>query len=94
MKKQLIVIVTAFVLLSVAVYAHGLDNKEVSSEKNKEFSIEDMNDMHKIMMESLEPELKQQRDNEHDGCISQFNKEEDNRNSIFGEMMNWGSMMS
>jgi hypothetical protein len=88
MKKQIIGILVALLVLSVAVYAH-----ETNDEKDSEVTdIDKMNETHEIMTEGLEPVLKQQMNVMHEGCISQFNKDRDDRNSMMGGgMMDWDS---
>ena len=77
-------VVAALLILSVAVYAHESLESERENGRGM-FSMmggmmgfEGMDKMHEEMTSGLDPELKSQMDEMHEGCINSFSK---NKNS-------------
>lgn len=78
-------VLSALLLLSVAaVYAHT-DSQERTESFAGMIDIKEMDEMHDLMTEGLDPELKEQMDIMHDGCTSHF-KEQGDDERYMGEV--------
>jgi len=100
-------VLSALLLLSVAaVYAHTGSQENTPSTQSFDgmmLDANEMDEMHDLMTEGLDPELKEQMDIIHDGCTSHF-KSQGNNEEYMGEvnmmagrsfngMMGMGGMM-
>jgi Spy/CpxP family protein refolding chaperone len=80
--KNILSVFAALLLLTVAaaVYAHGAEDTSDSSDNSRwnmmghMMSLEDMDEMHESMTEGLDPELKAQMAQMHEGCTSSFRR--------------------
>lgn len=97
-------VLSALLLLSVvAVYAYTGSKENIESFDGMMMDVEEMDDIHDLMTEGLDPELKEQMDIMHDGCTSQFKKQGNNEKYMgevnmmtgrtFNEMMGMRGMM-
>ena len=79
-------VLSALLLLSVAaVYAHTGSQENTRSSTGWMMDVDEMDEMHDLMTEGLDPELKEQMDIMHDACTSHF-KEEGNNEEYIGEV--------
>lgn len=100
-------VLSALLLLSAeAVYAHTGSQENTPSTQSFDgmmMDVKEMDEMHDLMTERLDPELKEQIDIMHDECTSHF-KNQDNNEEYMGEvnmmadrtfngMMSMGGMM-
>jgi hypothetical protein len=97
-------VLSALLLLSVAaVYAHAGSQEKTESFDGIIVDVDEMDEMHDLMTEGFDPELKEQMDILHDGCTSHFKGQDNNEEymgkvnmmagSSFNGMMGMGGMM-
>lgn len=88
MKQKTIAIfsvLSALLLLSVGiVYAHTSDS-QARTNLNGMMDIDEMDEMHNLMMEGIDSKFKEHMEIMHDGCISNF-KSQGNNEDYMGEV--------